>query len=339
MTKDEAHYQRSSQLNMPEKYAWCSGFQWFAFALLAAFPVSAITQTGSDRALQRMEVLRHRLENPAAGDVIVVAHRGCWVGTAENSLAAIHLCVALGVDMIEIDVRSSRDGHLVLMHDETVDRTTDGSGPVGLLTLRELQQLRLRRGAGNTSEDLTDERVPTLEDALRAAKDRVLVNLDIKETLYDQSLQIARHVGSESQLVFKMAADPGDPRLANASFHGKTYYMPIIRECTEDPARFCSPRLQAAVVEYGHYEPVAVEVVNHTDEYLLAGVPAVRELNARLWVNTLPGFAAGRSDERSLVNPDGNWGYLVDHGVNMIQTDRPAELLAYLTARGLRIED
>ena len=80
-------------------------------------------------------------------------------------------------------------------------------------------------------------------------------------------------------------------------------------------------------------------MVNHTDGYLIEGAGAVREMNARLWVNTLPGFAAGRSDEESLVDPDGNWGFLVNIGVNMIQTDRPAELLSYLNSRGLRIED
>ena len=302
-------------------------------------PATGSSQSAGGSGLSRMDALKNRLEHSVPNDVMVVAHRGCWLETAENSLAGIHRCVEMGVDMIEIDVRSSRDGHLVLMHDETVDRTTDGIGSVGEFALRELQQLRLRRGAGNGNEELTEERVPTLADALRVAKDRILVNLDIKETLYDQALDIAREVGSESQLVIKMATDARDPRLANAAFHGETYFMPIIRECTDDPARFCSPRLQNAVGAYGQYEPVAVEVVNHTDEYLIEGAGSVRELNARLWVNTLPGFAAGRSDEKSLVDPDGNWGYLVSVGVNMIQTDRPAELLDYLKSRGLRIED
>ena len=209
-----------------------------ALVVMLGLPAIGSSQNVGEPSLSRMAVLKNRLEQPIPNDVMVVAHRGCWLDTAENSLAGIYRCVELGVDMIEIDVRSSRDGHLVLMHDETVDRTTDGSGSVGEFTLRELQQLRLRRGAGNGVEALTEERVPTLEDALRAAKDRVLVNLDIKETLYDQALDVARGVGSESQLVIKMATDARDPRLANAAFHGETYFMPIIRECTDDPARF-----------------------------------------------------------------------------------------------------
>ena len=281
--------------------------------------------------------LKTRIEAAESNDIIVVAHRTCWRNTAENSLAGINRCVELGVDMIEIDVRSSRDGELVLMHDETVDRTTSGTGLVADLSLRELRGLRLRAGAGGEDERLIEGPVPTLEEALQTANDRILVNLDIKETLYDQALKIARAVGSQGQIVIKMRAPANDPRLVNATFLGQTYFMPIIRECTEDPARECSKSLGAAAPTYAGYDPVAVEVVNHTDKYLLAGIPAVRELGARLWVNTLgPRFAAGRSDDKSLTDPDGNWGYLIKNGVNMIQTDRPAELISYLESRGLR---
>ena len=315
-----------------------SSYGGVALVILLVSPPTVSAQSADPEGEQRIQWLKRRLEQPAPGDVIVVAHRGCWMETAENSLAGIDRCVQLGVDMIEIDVRRSADGELVLMHDETVDRTTDGRGAVAELSLPQIRQLRLRKGAGNGVEPLSDERVPTLEEALRAAKDRVLVNLDIKEELYDHAFEIAQDVGSMTQIVIKMATNADDPRLEDAAFHGATYFMPIIRECTDDPARFCSETLQGAVGSYARYDPVAVEVVNHTDSYLIDGVDAVQGLNARLWVNTLPGFAAGRSDEKSLTDPDSNWGYLVNVGVNMIQTDRPAELLRYLNSRGLRVE-
>ncbi len=326
-------------MNLTKKNDWVSYRTFFALVVISASPFAAFSQSVDEVGESHIDWLKHRLERPAPNDVMVVAHRGCWLDTAENSLAGIERCVELGVDMIEIDVRSSRDGQLMLMHDETVDRTTNGTGVVGDLTSSDLRQLRLRQGAGDGDAELTQQRVPTLEEALSAARDRLLVNLDIKETLYDQAMETARRVGSESQIVIKMATDANDPRLANAAFHGEMYFMPIIRECTDDPARFCSPRLHDAVGAYARYNPIAVEVVNHTDDYLVDGANAVREQNARLWVNTLPGFAAGRSDDKSLVDPDGNWGFLVNIGVNMIQTDRPEALLTYLKSRGLRIED
>src|SRR4051794_12012503 len=82
--------------------------------------------------------LRARLYDPVDG-VLVVAHRACHAPAPsrglttrlpENSLQALERCIALGVDLVEIDVRRTRDGQLVIMHDAKVDRTTDGKGAV-----------------------------------------------------------------------------------------------------------------------------------------------------------------------------------------------------------------
>src|SRR5262249_11539313 len=138
--------------------------------------------------------LRRKLDDPAAG-VFVVAHRGCHnpvpaqgLGPApENSRAALDRCVALGVDMMEVDIRQAADGALVVMHDATVDRTTDGAGKVADLTLAQLRALRLRQNfGGQMSPALTDQRVLTLDELLDAAKGRILLNLDIKEEIYPQ---------------------------------------------------------------------------------------------------------------------------------------------------------
>ena len=89
--------------------------------------------------------LKDRLENPQKNDVMVTAHRACWRYSPENSLKGIEECINMGVDMIEIDVRMSKDGHLIVIHDETVDRTTNGKGEVADLTLNELRKLKLRK--------------------------------------------------------------------------------------------------------------------------------------------------------------------------------------------------
>lgn len=80
---------------------------------------------------------------------MVAAHRACWKQAPENSLAAIRDCIALGVDIVEIDVRQTRDGQFVIIHDSTVDRTTDGRGRVEQFSLADLRQLRLRLGKGD----------------------------------------------------------------------------------------------------------------------------------------------------------------------------------------------
>jgi glycerophosphoryl diester phosphodiesterase len=93
---------------------------------------------------------------------LVVAHRGGAQLWPENSLLAFRNAIALGVPAVELDVHAARDGGIVVIHDRTLDRTTEGAGPVADLTTRELRRLRLRGDRGTP----TDERVPTLEETL-----------------------------------------------------------------------------------------------------------------------------------------------------------------------------
>src|SRR5690606_30766812 len=92
--------------------------------------IAARNEAAAPAGHARIEDLRRRLETPRADDVMVVAHRACWKEAPENSVAAIQDCIEMGVDMVEIDVQATADGQLVLMHDDTVDRTTNGSGRV-----------------------------------------------------------------------------------------------------------------------------------------------------------------------------------------------------------------
>ena len=101
---------------------------------------------------------------PAGAQPAVIAHRGGYQDAPENTCAAIRACNG-SADRVEFDVRTSADGQLVLMHDETVDRTTDGSGAVSNLTLIQLKAL----DAGSKfSPAFAGERIPTLAEALRA---------------------------------------------------------------------------------------------------------------------------------------------------------------------------
>lgn len=112
-----------------------------------------------------------------AQPVLVQAHRGFSTEYPENTLASIEAAVAAGADRIEVDLALTEDGHVVLMHDATVDRTTDGKGRVKSFTLEELKQL----DAGSwKAERFAGERVPTLVEALEAVGDEAELNLEIK---------------------------------------------------------------------------------------------------------------------------------------------------------------
>ena len=105
------------------------------------------------------------------------AHRGASARAPENTLAAFREAVRLGADAVECDVHLSRDGVPVILHDDTVDRTTDGRGAVARLTLAEIR--RLDAGAWFASR-FRGERVPTLEETLDFARGRCGLNLEIK---------------------------------------------------------------------------------------------------------------------------------------------------------------
>lgn len=122
--------------------------------------------SGGVMAQTRAEGIREKLLDRDSGEVLVVSHRGDWRYACENSLEAIENAIRMGVDIIEVDVARTKDGHLILMHDEKVDRTTTGTGNVKDLKLSEIRKLHLRNGC----HVKTRYRVPTLEEALLAAR-------------------------------------------------------------------------------------------------------------------------------------------------------------------------
>jgi len=118
-----------------------------------------------------------------SGKVWVCSHRGNTyygqkIGSIpENSVRAIERAVTAGAQMIEMDVRSSADGALVMMHDATIDRTTDGAGAVADLSLAMLKRFKLKAEDGT----VTDDQIPTLEEALLAGRGKIFYELDIKK--------------------------------------------------------------------------------------------------------------------------------------------------------------
>lgn len=109
--------------------------------------------------------------------VLVDAHRGASRTHPENTLAAFRAALDAGADSVELDLHLSADGTPVVIHDETVDRTTDGRGEVSALTLAELRALDAGRWKGAR---FAGERIPTLGDALAALHGAEVVNLELK---------------------------------------------------------------------------------------------------------------------------------------------------------------
>jgi glycerophosphoryl diester phosphodiesterase len=111
---------------------------------------------------------------------LIIAHRGDSAHRPENTLAAFRSALDLGADLLELDVQLTRDGHVVVIHDGSVDRTTDGRGRVGDFTLAEIRKL----SAGypeRFGDRFAAEKVPTLAEALALARGRAKVMIEIKK--------------------------------------------------------------------------------------------------------------------------------------------------------------
>jgi glycerophosphoryl diester phosphodiesterase len=296
-------------------------------AALAATPAVA----GPDGGLAATQA---RLADPQGG-IVVVAHRGChnpaphhgMMGTVpENSQAALDRCVAIGADIMETDVRRSADGTLVILHDATVDRTTDGSGAVDRLTWFHLSQLRLRDDEGGDKAALTDEHVLTLDRMLALAKGRIMLNLDVKANIYVEVAAAVRRAGMEKQIVIKTEVGPNTPAMAALAPFDRLLYMPIP---LNPDGKADLTAIVTAQVTGAH--PIGIELPRMDPAQLPPVVAVAKAHRVRLWINSLwEGFLAGYGgDEQALRDPDAVWGRMYRDGVTILQTDEPEALLRY----------
>ncbi|MCW2037897.1 glycerophosphodiester phosphodiesterase family protein [Xanthomonas campestris pv. campestris] len=278
--------------------------------------------------------IQARLTNPDGG-IVVVAHRGCHAAAPdhgfndtapENSLAALQRCIAIGADVMETDVRRAADGTLVMLHDATVDRTTDGAGKLSELTLADLQKLRLRSDEGGAQAPLTDQRVVTLEQMLAAAKGHILLNLDVKDAIYVQVVDAVTRAGMQHQVIVKAEAGIATPPLAAMQPFDRVYFFPILINAhgTADLAAIATAQTRNA-------RSMAFELPKMAASQLPALVAVSKAHNVRLMVNSLwEGFIAGYGgDADAERDPDKVWGRLYRDGVSIIQTDAPEALLRY----------
>ena len=144
----------------------------FALAVLAA--VLSCTQSNELQYATRAEKILAEINDPESDYVAVISHRGDWRNYPENSIPAIESVIRMGADMVEIDVSMTRDSVLVLCHDNTIDRTTNGKGRVSDITYDSLMTFNLKRAHNVVIDTL---KMPTLKEALLCCKDSAVSGL------------------------------------------------------------------------------------------------------------------------------------------------------------------
>ena len=278
---------------------------------------------------RRTDRILAELHDPTSKNVVVVSHRGDWRNWPENSIDAIESVIAMGVDVMEMDLKLTKDSVLVLCHDKTIDRTTSGKGRVCDITYDSIRRCKLRRAHNVVTDDL---RMPTLREALEVCKDRIVVNIDQGYEYYDLALAVTEELGVTEQILIKGKRAPEIVAAKFAEHPRNMMYMPIID--------ILKPKGQALFAEYLGTDtvPLAYEVC--WSEYTPAVEACMKKVVAggsKLWVNSLwPSLCGGLCDDAAFEgDPAAVYGKLVDMGATMIQTDRPELLISYLRARGL----
>lgn len=120
--------------------------------------------------------------DPDCRSQLVASHRIALKFAPENSLSATRAAILLGVDIIETDIHLSSDGEVVVIHDKTVDRTTNGTGRVKDKTLAELQSLALISPPDINGGDFSCDTIPALADLFNVTSDQIVVELEVKDT-------------------------------------------------------------------------------------------------------------------------------------------------------------
>lgn len=242
----------------------------------------------------------------------IVAHRGLLRHAPENTPANFRACLELRLGF-EFDVRRSKDGHLICLHDDTVDRTTDGKGKAGDLTLEELRRL----DAGSWFHaSYREERIPTVDEvfALLAANPRVdvLVAVDIKgddPAIEADTAKLAKKHGVLARLIFI----------------GRTIESPEVR------ARFKTVDKQIRVAHLaGRREELDAALADEQADWVYVRFVPTSDDVARVRAAGKRLFIAGPTVAGA---EDANWRAAAAAGVDAILTDYPLELRKALTGR------
>ncbi|MBB5635182.1 glycerophosphoryl diester phosphodiesterase [Pedobacter cryoconitis] len=238
---------------------------------------------------------------------IVIAHRGSHLVKPENTLAAIEEAIQLGADYVEIDLRTTKDGALVLSHNETVDQQTNGIGRVRDLKLEEIKNLLVKSRDGDVY------RIPSFTEVLKICKNRINIYLDFKDADAELSYREIKAAAMENQiLVYLNKADQ------YVDWKRTAPEMPLMSSLSK--AIKTKEELEASLAQH------ALQAVdNITDPVILA---ALREKGISVFL-----------DVQSTDENPAKWKAAMRKGVQGVQTDHPGDLISYLKKYKLRDGD
>lgn len=238
---------------------------------------------------------------------IVIAHRGDHTRVPENTIEAFKNAIKSGADYAEVDLRTTKDGYLVVHHDATVDRMTDGKGNVKELTLQEIKALAVR-GKENNSKKIY--RIPEFKEVLAVCKDKINIYLDFKDADVAQTWQQISDAGMQKQVTVYVSSIP-----LYKTWKKEAPSVPLITSAIEQVK---NKDELAFFLSQG-----SIEVLDNIREKNM--VETANDYKVAVWL-----------DVESNNEDEAQWKQAMDLGIQGIQTDQPRALIAWLKKNKLR---
>ena len=240
---------------------------------------------------------------------IVIAHRGDHVEVPENTIAAYENAIKNNVDYVEIDLRTTIDSVLVIMHDATVDRMTNGKGKISDFTYSELKKLKV---IDKRKDSINIYSVPSFEEVLKTCRNRIHIYLDFKDASVQQSYDMIKKYGMEKQVIVYI----------NSASQFKEWRslvpsMPVMLSLPDSIKN--ENQLKTFLAKYplelldGYYSDYTAEIVK-----------------------TATGAGKTVWPDIQSLDEDHNWDKALELGFKGLQTDHTKALIEYLKKKGLR---
>jgi glycerophosphoryl diester phosphodiesterase len=249
-------------------------------------------------------------DNVCNPEIMVVAHRGAHNNFPENSIPAIREAIEIGVDFIEIDIRHTKDSSLVLMHDNSIDRTTNGHGLVEDYTLQEIKNFRLKNADGS----LSDEQIPIFEEILTQFGNVAHFDLDIKTSKKMRVVEMMEKYNLLESSLFLIY----DLQFAKMLKNRDDRFRILIRAKNKESLKD---------IYNDDFLPEAVHIDDSFDT--VSTNNTIKKMGSRSFINSL-----GDIDKEAVNNPEA-FEKAYDNGANIIQTNYPELLLRHLRSKGL----
>ena len=262
------------------------------------------------------------------GRPFMVAHRGiCGANIPCNTMRAFRIAVTQGADVVELDVTKSKDGKFYVFHPRMEPVFLKSQKYIPEMTAEEVDELFLYNADGV----ITHYKVPTLGEVLSFLKDKVYINVDKFWIDIPGITAEIRKAGVEKQVIVKTFTDE-ESLSAVAKYASDFMFMPMVNGKDEVSGRLIAEGVNVIGTEILFNEECC-EVIS--DEY----IQTMHDKGLLIWANSiiyneLAVISAYHTDDISVGgNPDAGWGWLMDKGVDFIQTDWLLSLKQYMATR------